>query len=197
MPHMRCNMDSKQKQLLRNAMIKHKQILANLVEFKLVDFEEVDSPISALDNKTIRELIMNLKSKSGDEIFAAIEQSWQGDLTLWAKRRYKAEVEIFSVYMTAWLVKLHGDSILTKLDPDMQKAVKMVQQREGVPLYLEEAEIEDASKIQLDWLIDIEELKNIEEEDKSIVLDDLSVVSFSKQSFFSVYPTNQYQVDDH
>ena len=76
-------------------MIKHKQILANLVEFKLVDFEEVDSPISALDNKTIRELIMNLKLKSGDKIFIAIEQSWQRDLTLWAKRKFKVEAEIF------------------------------------------------------------------------------------------------------
>ena len=72
---MRQNIDSKQKQWLRNAIIKHKQILANLVEFKLVDFEEVDLLISVLDNKTIRELIMNLKSKSGDQIFVTIKQS--------------------------------------------------------------------------------------------------------------------------
>ena len=87
--------------------------------------------------------------------------------------------------MAAWLVKLHGESILSKLDPGMQKVVKMVQQREGVPLYLEEVEIEDASKIQLDQLIDIEELKNKEEEDKSVSLDNMFVVLFSIQSFFS------------
>ena len=72
----------------------------------------------------------------------------------------------------------------------------MVQWREGVPLYLEEAEIEDTSKIQLDWLIDIENFKNMEEEDKLAALDDVSVVSFSEQSFFLVYPINQHQVDD-
>ena len=56
-------------------MIKHKQILANLVEFKLVDFEEVDLLIGALDNKTIRELIMNLDFKSENKIFITIEIS--------------------------------------------------------------------------------------------------------------------------
>ena len=56
-------------------MIKYEKILANLVELKLVDFEEVDSPISVLDKKIIRELIMNLESKSGDKIFITIEWS--------------------------------------------------------------------------------------------------------------------------
>ena len=49
-------------------MINYKQILANLVDFKLVDFEGVDSLISVLDNKKIRKLIINIKSKSGDKI---------------------------------------------------------------------------------------------------------------------------------
>ena len=56
-------------------MIKHKQILTNLLEFKLADFEEIDLLISVLDKKTIRKLIMNLNSKSGDEVFIAIEWS--------------------------------------------------------------------------------------------------------------------------
>ena len=78
------------------------------------------------------------------------------------------------------LVKIHGDSVLTKLDLGMQKVIKIVQWREGVLLYLEKVEIEDASKIQLDWLIDIEELKNMEEEDKSVVLDNIIVALFGK-----------------
>ena len=102
-------------------MIKYKQILANLVEFKLVDFEEVDSPISMIDNKIIRELIMNLKSKSGNKIFITIKQSQQRDLTLWAKRKYKAEAEVFSAHIKVQLVKINRDCILTKLDLDMQK----------------------------------------------------------------------------
>ena len=52
------------------------QVLANLVEFKLTDFEDIDSLIKNLDNKTIRELIMNLEFKSGDKIFIIIERSW-------------------------------------------------------------------------------------------------------------------------
>ena len=75
-----------------------------------------------------------------------------------------------------------------KLDLDMQKVVKTVQQREGVPLYLEEVKTEECSKIQLDQLIDIEKLKTIEGKERFVVLDNMSVVSFSKQSFFLVNP---------
>ena len=57
-------------------MIMHDQVLANLVEYKLTDFEDIDSSIKNLDNKTIRELIMTLESKSSDKIFIAIERSW-------------------------------------------------------------------------------------------------------------------------
>ena len=56
-------------------MIMHGQVLANLVEYKLTDFEDIDSSIKKLDNKTIRELIMTLKSKSSDKIFIAIKRS--------------------------------------------------------------------------------------------------------------------------
>ena len=41
MPQMSCDVDSKQKQRLRNAMMKHRQALANLVEFMLTEFEEI------------------------------------------------------------------------------------------------------------------------------------------------------------
>ena len=56
-------------------MIMHRQVLANLVEFKLADFEDIDSLIKNLGNKTIRELIMNLESKSGNKLFIIIEWS--------------------------------------------------------------------------------------------------------------------------
>ena len=54
MPQLRHNVDSMQKQRLRNVMMKHRQVLANLVEFKLTDFKEIDSPIRNLENKTVR-----------------------------------------------------------------------------------------------------------------------------------------------
>lgn len=79
MPHMRYDIDSVHKQRLRNAMIKHKQVLANLVDYRLTEFEEIDSPISALQGKTIRQLIMDLKMEKGETIFIAIERSWQGE----------------------------------------------------------------------------------------------------------------------
>ena len=74
MPHVRCYIDSKQKQQLHNAMIKYKQLLANLVDFKLTKFEEIDFPIKDLNCMTIRQLIMDLKTESGEIIFIAIER---------------------------------------------------------------------------------------------------------------------------
>jgi len=56
-------------------MMIHRQVLSNLVEFKLTDFEDIDSLIKKLENKRIRELIMNLESKSGEKLYIAVERS--------------------------------------------------------------------------------------------------------------------------
>ena len=57
------------------------QALANLVAFKLMEFEEITSLISALENKTIRQLMMDFKRGGRDKILIAIERSWQRCLT--------------------------------------------------------------------------------------------------------------------
>ena len=82
MLQLRHDVDSMQKQRLHNAMMKYWQVLANLVEFKLTDFEEIDSPIKNLENKTAHQIIMNLKSKSGDKLYVTIERSLNGELVL-------------------------------------------------------------------------------------------------------------------
>ena len=73
-PHMRYHLDTRQKQHLRNAIMKHKQVLANLVEMKLEDFAEIDLLACALEDKTIRQLIMELETKDGNKTFIAIER---------------------------------------------------------------------------------------------------------------------------
>ena len=158
----------------------HGQVLANLVEFKLTDFKDINLLIKNLENKTIRELIMNLESKSGNKIFIVIERSLQGELTLWAKHKFKAEVEIYLSHIAAQLIKIHRNSIIAKLDPDMQNLVKTVIWRDDVLLYPEEAEIEDPSKINIDQLIDIKELDIIESDGKSVAMDNISILLFSK-----------------
>ena len=83
----------------------------------------------------------------------------------------------------------------------MQNLVKTVIQRDNVLLYPEEAEIEDTSKINLDWLTNIKDLDIIEGDNRSVTIDDTSIISFSKQSFFSVNPDSQkvveFQEDEH
>ena len=51
------------------------------------------------------------------------------------------DTEIFAAHIAAWLMKLCGDSVLYKLNLDMQKLVKEIVWREGVPICSEEAEI--------------------------------------------------------
>ena len=200
-PHMRYDMTSAQKRRLSNAMIKHKQVMANLVDHKLTEFTEIDSPISTVEGKTIRQLIMELKTTKGQTMFVAIEKSWQGEQVAWAKRKYNEEAEKYTSHMAAWLVKWHGDGIFAKLDPDVQKMVKSVVWKNNLPLYPEEVEIEDASTMKIDWLIDIKELEMTGVDDKSITMDDVSVVSFGSQSFFSTTQSpNQesfFQNDTH
>ena len=192
MPVLRYDMDSKNKQRLRNAMMKHKQVLANLSDFKLPDFEEIDSPISSLQGKTIRQLIMDLKTEKGETIFITVERNWQGEQVAWAKRLYKKEAELYSSHMAAWLVKLHGDGVIAKLDPATQALVKKVEWRNDIPLYPEEAEIEDAGEMKIDWLIDMKELETNADDDNSIILDDASIGSFGSHVYFSsTQPQNQ------
>ena len=57
-------MDSNQKRHLCNAMLKHKQVLANLVDVKLNEFKDINLTISIVKNKTFRKLIMDLKTTS-------------------------------------------------------------------------------------------------------------------------------------
>ena len=150
MPVVRHDMDSKNKQRLRNAMMKHKQVLANLSDFKLPDFAEIDAPISSLQGRTIRQLIMDLKTDKGETIFITVERNWQGEQVAWAKRLYKKEAELYSLHMAAWLVKLCGDGVIAKLDPEIQALVKKVEWRDNIPLYPDEAAIEDASEMKID-----------------------------------------------
>ena len=77
----------------------------------------------------------------------------------------------------------------------MQNLVKTVISRDDVPLYPEEAEIKDASKINLDWLIDIKDLDIIECDNKSVIMDNTSILSFSEQFFFLVNPGSQKVVE--
>ena len=81
---MRYDMDNKHEKRLNNSMMKHEQVLANLTDFKLTEFQEIDSPISTLQGKTIRQLIMDLKTADRETIFIAVEKNWQGEQVAWA-----------------------------------------------------------------------------------------------------------------
>ena len=79
--------------------------------------------------------------------------------------------------MVAWLVKKDRDCIFSKLDLVMQEVVKTVVWRGDAPLHPKEAEIEDATKIEIDWLVDIKELDAFRNDDRLVALDNTSVLS--------------------
>ena len=43
-------------------MMKYQEALANLVEFKPIEVEEIETPIKTIENKTIHKLIIDLES---------------------------------------------------------------------------------------------------------------------------------------
>jgi len=75
-PQMRYNFNIKQKERLRNAVVKYKQVLSNMVGFRIVEINNINSPIKKLDNKMIFKLIVDMKIMSREKIFLAIEKSW-------------------------------------------------------------------------------------------------------------------------
>ena len=60
---------------------------------------------------------MNLKEEKGDIVYVTVEYLWQGDQSLWAKKKYKKVAEEYTVHLSAQLVKEYGEVVLTKLDP--------------------------------------------------------------------------------
>ena len=75
MPQIRCSIDTRQKQRLRNTIVRHKQVMANLIKCKVLDFNDIDLPIGALDGRTIRKLIIDLEGKEGDKVLIVIKYS--------------------------------------------------------------------------------------------------------------------------
>ena len=123
---------------------------------------------------------MNLTSKSGDKLFISIERVWNGELTLWDKRKFRAEAETHASHVAAQLIQLHGDSVLSRMDQDMQNVVKAVVWRDKFPLYTEEGEIEDTGNIQIELLLDMKEIEIKEKYDSSIAIDDTQIQSFEE-----------------
>ena len=68
MPQMKHDVNTRQKTRLRNAMVRHNQVLAFFCEIKVLDFDEIDTPISDLDGKILRMIIMCLEETGGDKV---------------------------------------------------------------------------------------------------------------------------------
>ena len=76
---MRCNFNIKQKERLTNAVVKYKQVLSNIVGFRIVEINNINLPIKKLDNKMLCKLFMDMKIISREIIFLAIKKLWQGE----------------------------------------------------------------------------------------------------------------------
>ena len=79
---MRCNFNIKQKERLTNTVVKHKQVLSNIVGFRIVEINNINLPIEKLDNKMLCKLFVDMKIISREIMFLAIEKLWQGEYIL-------------------------------------------------------------------------------------------------------------------
>ena len=74
MSQIRCDFNIKQKEMLKNSVVKHKQILNNMIDFRIIEINNITSPIKKLECKTLCELIIDTKTALGERVFLAIEK---------------------------------------------------------------------------------------------------------------------------
>ena len=74
MLQMRFNFDVKQKERLRNTVVKHKQVLNNIVDFRITEVNNINSPIKKLEYEILCELIIDIKILLGERVFLAIKK---------------------------------------------------------------------------------------------------------------------------
>ena len=67
MPQLGCDMDTRQNTRLCNAMVRHKKVLAIFCDIKALEFDGTCAPISSLDRKMIRMIIMDLEETGGEK----------------------------------------------------------------------------------------------------------------------------------
>ena len=66
----------KQNKRLRNIAAKHKQILNNMVDFRMIEVNNINLPIKKLEHKKLYELIIDMKILLGESVFLAIKKLW-------------------------------------------------------------------------------------------------------------------------
>ena len=69
------NFGMKQKERLKNVVAKYKQALNNIVDLKITEVDNINSPIKKLKHKTLYELIIDIKTPLGERVFLAIKKS--------------------------------------------------------------------------------------------------------------------------
>ena len=74
-------------------------MISNIVDFRIVEIDNINLAIKKLNDKILCILIMDMKSKSKENIFLAIKKSLQGEYMLWAKCKYEEEVSAFVSYL--------------------------------------------------------------------------------------------------
>ena len=126
----------KQKERLRNVAVKYKQVLSNIVNFRMIEIDSINSPIKKLDNKMLYMLIIDMKTISGEKVFLAIKKSQQREYVLQAKDEHEDETSIYASYLAKWLVKLYRAEVLSKFDSDAQELLLSAESREGMLLHL-------------------------------------------------------------
>ena len=104
---MRCNFNMKQKERLTNVVVKHKQVLSNIVGFRIVEINNINLPIEKLDNKMLCKLFVDMKIISREIMFLAIEKLQQGEYILQVKHKQKDEASVYVSYLPKQLVKLY------------------------------------------------------------------------------------------
>jgi len=108
----------------QKALLKHRKARFSISRGMIYNIEDVDSPMPELDNKTIRDLIMEVKRPTNQLEGAALSidsKEWgedKGSLYMSFPKVYESELADIPTYMTAILYHKHGDAVLRKFTPE-------------------------------------------------------------------------------
>ena len=103
---------------IKQAIVKHKQLLANIRIFKAQGISWVNSQVSDIIKESLRdiELKIECKSQPGQKLFIALEKNKNGSYTLFYRKKFHKEVSIVVDHLPAYFLKLHEEGVLSLFD---------------------------------------------------------------------------------
>ena len=114
----------------------------------------IDSAISSSDKQTPQELILGLtrlsEENKEEKIFILVKKDYRGNVLLVYKKKYHKDASTMADFFAAIMIKQYNKNIFFIFQPYYQDATMDVIWIDGIPMTVEEKDLEDALSKELD-----------------------------------------------